>query len=150
LGELRDTATQKFVTPRYSRSVWFTDRNENIALSIRHKGDRIFHEKSPYQTVEIFDTFEYGKMLTVDKMVMCSEKDEKAYHEMIIHVPMMTPALTLKMCWSSAGATVAACGKSSSIPPWNPSPWSKLMKRWCGPHGNICPPSRLRAWMILN
>lgn len=89
LGDLRDSATQKLITPRYSRSVWFTDRNENIALSIRHKGDRIFHEKSPYQTVEIFDTFEYGKMLTVDKMVMCSEKDEKAYHEMIIHVPML-------------------------------------------------------------
>ncbi len=89
LGELRDDATQKLVTPRYSRSVWFTDRNENIALSIRHRGDRVFHEKSPYQTVEIFDTFEYGKMLTVDNMVMCSEKDEKAYHEMIIHVPMI-------------------------------------------------------------
>ncbi|MDB9528592.1 polyamine aminopropyltransferase [Oscillatoria sp. CS-180] len=89
LGDLRDTATQKLVTPRHSRSVWFTDRNENIALSIRHKGDRVFYEKSPYQTVEIFDTFEYGKMLTVDSMVMCSEKDEKAYHEMIIHVPML-------------------------------------------------------------
>lgn len=90
LGELRDTATQKLVTPRHSRSVWFTDRNENIALSIRHKGDRVFWEKSPYQTVEILDTFEYGKMLTVDSMVMCSEKDEKAYHEMIIHVPMLS------------------------------------------------------------
>ncbi|MDA0866990.1 MAG: polyamine aminopropyltransferase [Cyanobacteria bacterium] len=89
LGDLRDDATQKLVTPRHSRSVWFTDRNENIALSIRHRGDRVFHEKSPYQTVEIFDTFEYGRMLTVDNMVMCSEKDEKAYHEMIIHVPMI-------------------------------------------------------------
>ncbi|MEM0979119.1 MAG: polyamine aminopropyltransferase [Cyanobacteria bacterium P01_H01_bin.58] len=90
LGDLRDEATQKLVTPRHSRSVWFTDRNENIALSIRHKGDRVFWEKSPYQTVEILDTFEYGKMLTVDSMVMCSEKDEKAYHEMIIHVPMLS------------------------------------------------------------
>ena len=89
LGELRDEATQKLVTPKYSRSVWFTDRNENIALSIRHKGDYVFREKSPFQTVEIFDTFEYGKMLAVDKMVMCTENDEKAYHEMIIHVPMV-------------------------------------------------------------
>ncbi|NEQ32794.1 MAG: polyamine aminopropyltransferase [Leptolyngbya sp. SIO4C5] len=65
-----------------------------MALSIRHKGERVFREKSPYQTVEIFDTFEYGKMLTVDNMVMCSEKDEKAYHEMIIHVPMLSqPAI---------------------------------------------------------
>jgi spermidine synthase len=90
LGELRDQATQKLITPKYSRSVWFTDRNENIALSIRHKGDRLFREKSPYQTVEIFDTFEYGKMLAVDNMVMCTENDEKAYHEMIIHVPLVT------------------------------------------------------------
>jgi spermidine synthase len=89
LGELRDEATHKLVTPKTSRSVWFTDRNENIALSIRHRGEQIFREKSPYQTVEIFDTFAYGKMLTIDKMVMCSEKDENAYHEMIIHVPML-------------------------------------------------------------
>ncbi|MEM9904144.1 MAG: polyamine aminopropyltransferase [Cyanobacteria bacterium P01_D01_bin.44] len=90
LGDLRDQATQKLTTPKYSRSVWFTDRNENMALSIRHSGERIFREKSPYQTVEIFDTFEYGKLLAVDKMVMCSEKDEKAYHEMIVHVPMVS------------------------------------------------------------
>ncbi|MBE9140281.1 polyamine aminopropyltransferase [Nodosilinea sp. LEGE 07088] len=89
LGELRDEATNKLITPKQSRSVWFTDKNDDIALSIRHKGDRVFREKSPYQTVEIFDTFAYGKMLTIDNMVMCSEKDENAYHEMIIHVPML-------------------------------------------------------------
>ncbi|MGB3136039.1 MAG: polyamine aminopropyltransferase [Nodosilinea sp.] len=89
LGELRDEATNKLVTPKQSRSVWFTDKNDDIALSIRHRGDRVFREKSPYQTVEIFDTFAYGKMLTIDNMVMCSEKDENAYHEMIIHVPML-------------------------------------------------------------
>ncbi|MGB3769387.1 MAG: polyamine aminopropyltransferase [Phormidesmis sp.] len=89
VGEIGADATQKSSMPKHSRSVWFTDRDENIALSIRHKGDRVFQEKSPYQLVEIFDTFKYGKMLTVDKMVMCSEKDETAYHEMIIHVPML-------------------------------------------------------------
>ncbi len=78
--------------PKHSRSVWFTDRDENIALSIRHKGTPLFREKSPYQLVEVFDTFKYGKMLTVDKMVMCSEKDETAYHEMIVHVPMLANA----------------------------------------------------------
>ncbi|MEM1240425.1 MAG: polyamine aminopropyltransferase [Cyanobacteria bacterium P01_H01_bin.26] len=89
IGELRDEAAQQSVVPKYSRSVWFTDRNENMALSIRHRGDCLFREKSPYQTVEVFDTFEYGKLLAVDKMVMCSEKDEKGYHEMIVHVPMV-------------------------------------------------------------
>lgn len=90
LGTLRDEATNQLIAPKFSRSVWFTDRNENIALSIRHKGDRVFREKSPFQTVEIYDSFEYGRILTVDNMVMCSEKDENAYHEMIVHVPMLT------------------------------------------------------------
>jgi spermidine synthase len=89
LGEMRDVATNKLMPPKHSRSVWFTDKDDNIALSIRHKGDRLFTERSPYQLVEIYDTFKYGKMLTVDKMVMCSEKDETAYHEMIIHVPIL-------------------------------------------------------------
>ncbi len=90
VGAIRDAATQKLMPPKYSRSVWFTDRDENIALSIRHKGEPLFRERSPYQLVEIFDTYKYGRMLTVDKMVMCSERDEAAYHEMIIHVPMLT------------------------------------------------------------
>lgn len=89
LAEMRDEVTQALRPPKHSRSVWFTDRDENIALSIRHKG-LLFREKSPYQLVEVFDTFKYGKMLTVDKMVMCSEKDETAYHEMIVHVPMLS------------------------------------------------------------
>ena len=89
IAELRDEAEQTLQPPKHSRSVWFTDRDENIALSIRHKGDLLFREKSPYQLVEVFDTFKYGKMLAVDKMVMCSEKDETAYHEMIVHVPML-------------------------------------------------------------
>lgn len=89
LGHMRDEATQKLMPPKQSRSVWFTDRDDNIALSIRHKGDRLFREQSPYQLVEIFDTFKYGKLLAVDKMVMCSEQDETSYHEMIVHVPML-------------------------------------------------------------
>lgn len=73
---------------KYNRNIWFTERGENIALSLRHKGDPLFRKQSPYQKVEIYDTFAYGKMLTCDGMIMCAEKDEHGYHEMIVHVPM--------------------------------------------------------------
>ena len=69
---------------------WLIDSNSNIALAIRHTGQPLFQEQSPYQKVEVYDTFEYGKMLTVDSLVMCTERDEYAYHEMIVHVPMLT------------------------------------------------------------
>ena len=78
------------IRPQYSRNIWFTDRDDNIALSLRHKGDLLFKRKSPYQRVEVYDTHAYGKMLSVDNIVMTTEKDEFIYHEMISHVPMLT------------------------------------------------------------
>jgi spermidine synthase len=77
-------------TPQSNPAEWLTDSNGQIALSIRFKGERLFQEQSPYQTVEVFDTYSCGKMLTIDSMVMCTEWDEAAYHEMIAQVPMLT------------------------------------------------------------
>jgi spermidine synthase len=77
-------------SPQTQPNEWLTDSNGQIALSVRFKGDRLFKEESPYQTVEVFDTHSCGKMLTIDSMVMCTEWDEAAYHEMIAHVPMLT------------------------------------------------------------
>lgn len=71
-----------------NRNLWFTERNNDIALSLRHKGDRLFHGQSKYQKVEVYDTFAYGRLLTLDGLVMTTEKDEYVYHEMISHIPM--------------------------------------------------------------
>ncbi len=76
------------IVPKYVRNVWLTDRDENIALSLRHTGEVFFKEDSPYQKVEVFESFAYGKFLAIDDMVMCTEKDEYSYHDMIVHVPM--------------------------------------------------------------
>jgi spermidine synthase len=73
-------------------SEWLTDSNGQFALAIRHGGNRLFVEQSPYQTVEVFQTETFGRMLTIDSMVMCTEVDEAAYHEMIVHVPMQIHA----------------------------------------------------------
>lgn len=77
---------------RRSRDIWFTERNRQVALSLKHKGDKLFDARSPYQRVEVYDTYQYGPMLTLDGMIMCTRQDEYAYHEMIAHVPMLTHA----------------------------------------------------------
>lgn len=71
------------------RNVWLTDKNDSIASSFRHTGEILFREKSPFQMVEVLDTYAYGKMLVIDKMVMTTEKDEFVYHEMITHPAML-------------------------------------------------------------
>lgn len=70
------------------RNVWFTDKDNNQALSLRYTGDVFFDERSPYQRVRVLETMSYGKLLAIDNMVMCTERDEFHYHEMITH-PMM-------------------------------------------------------------
>lgn len=70
---------------RINRNVWFTDKDENQALSLRYTGDVLFDEKSPFQRVRVLESYAYGKMLAIDDMVMCTEKDETHYHEMITH-----------------------------------------------------------------
>jgi len=77
-------------SPQYARNIWFTEKGHNIALSLRHTGDLLYRKRSPYQRVEVYETFAYGRMLTIDGLVMCTEKDEYVYHEMVSHVPMLT------------------------------------------------------------
>ncbi|WP_187262437.1 polyamine aminopropyltransferase [Pontibacter beigongshangensis] len=91
LGSLRDVSpkpAEKMGT--ITRDIWFTERDENIALSLKHTGNQLYKKDSPYQRVEIYETLAYGNMLTLDGMVMCTQKDEYVYHEMITHVPMFS------------------------------------------------------------
>lgn len=79
--------TEKKIKPTFKRDVWFTDKDENIALSLRHSGELLYHAQSDIQRVRVLNSYAYGKILAIDDMVMVSEKDEFVYHEMITHVP---------------------------------------------------------------
>ena len=88
--DVRDNASKMDQRIKCNRNIWFTERDENIALSLRHTGDVLFSKQSKYQKIEIIDTFAYGKTLLLDGMIMTTEHDEFVYHEMITHVPMLT------------------------------------------------------------
>ncbi|MGV3540797.1 MAG: polyamine aminopropyltransferase, partial [Rufibacter sp.] len=88
--ETRDTGQAVAPIPKITRDVWFTERDENIALSLKHTGNQLYKQQSAYQKVEVFETLAYGNMLTLDGMVMCTQKDEYVYHEMITHIPVFS------------------------------------------------------------
>ncbi len=75
---------------KINRNVWFTDKDENQALSLRYTGEVLFDETNEFQRVRVLDTYSYGKMLAINNMVMCTERDEAHYHEMIVHPIMQT------------------------------------------------------------
>ncbi len=68
--------------------LWFTEKHtENVRFSI--KTDRqLYCAESEFQRIDIFESPEFGRFLTLDGYIMLTEKDEFIYHEMIVHVPM--------------------------------------------------------------
>lgn len=58
-----------------------------VGLSIEIE-KQLCSEQSDYQLIEIFESREFGRFLALDGFMMCTEKDEFIYHEMMVHVPM--------------------------------------------------------------
>ena len=68
--------------------LWYTEvHNENSKSSMKIK-EHLCSVKSPFQQIDVLDSYEYGKVLLIDGFIMLTEKDEFIYHEMIVHVPM--------------------------------------------------------------
>lgn len=67
---------------------WYCEEDFGaVKLSIR-VADKIHEEKSEYQKITVYDTPFFGRLLTLDDVVMLTERDEFVYHEMMIHVPL--------------------------------------------------------------
>ena len=68
--------------------LWFTEHHsKGVDFSIRV--DKQLHtEQSEFQRIDVFESKEFGRFLTLDGLMMLTEKDEFIYHEMIVHPAM--------------------------------------------------------------
>lgn len=74
------------------KSKWFFEENvpydfSEVEIGMKVK-KKLYSGRSPFQKIEVYDTFAFGKMLVLDGIVQTSEKDEFIYHEMLCHPPM--------------------------------------------------------------
>lgn len=83
--------------------LWFTEKHTPyVKLSI--KVDRqLYTGQSEFQRIDVFDSKEFGRFLTLDGYMMLTEKDEFIYHEMIVHVPMAVHPCVKKVLVIGAG-----------------------------------------------
>lgn len=73
--------------------LWFSEKHtKNVKLSIKVES-QLFCGKSEFQRIDVFDSPEFGRFLTLDGYMMLTEKDEFIYHEMIVH-----PAMAVHPC----------------------------------------------------
>jgi len=68
--------------------LWFTERHTpHVEFSIR-VDRQLYTGQSEFQRIDVFDSKEFGRFLTLDGLMMLTEKDEYIYHEMMVHIPM--------------------------------------------------------------
>lgn len=73
-----------------ARSNWLEFREQHGAtFGLYVNIEKLLERKeSAFQTIEIYETDQFGKMLVLDGFINTTEKDEFIYHEMLSHVPL--------------------------------------------------------------
>ena len=83
--------------------LWFTEMHTpNVKMSIR-VDKQLYTEDSEFQRIDVFQSEEFGRFLTLDGIMMLTEKDEFIYHEMITHVAMASNPDVKKVLVIGAG-----------------------------------------------
>lgn len=68
--------------------LWFTEEHtKNVRFSVK-VNNVLYTRQSEFQRIDIFESPEFGRFLTLDGYMMLTEKDEFIYHEMIVHIPV--------------------------------------------------------------
>lgn len=68
--------------------MWFSELHTgNVKISIRVE-KQLFSGESEYQRIDVCDSEEFGRFVSLDGEIVFSEKDEFIYDEMVTHVPM--------------------------------------------------------------
>ena len=84
-------------------NLWFSEQHtKNVKLSIK-VDKQLFSAQSDFQRIDVFESEEFGRFLTLDGYMMLTEKDEFIYHEMITHIPMAVHPNVKKVLVIGAG-----------------------------------------------
>jgi spermidine synthase len=72
---------------------WFTEHHAPSGSSIGFRLRAKLHEETtPYQTIAIYDSTDWGKLMVIDGCMMVTTRDNFLYHEMMVHPALYTHA----------------------------------------------------------
>lgn len=70
---------------------WFTELNKDLGCGFAlHIQSKLHEEKTPFQTIGIYETTQFGNLMTIDDLVMVTTRDNFLYHEMMSHPVLFT------------------------------------------------------------
>ncbi|NLE02939.1 MAG: polyamine aminopropyltransferase [Fibrobacter sp.] len=89
--------------PDSGSSLWIQNLIHGLSgLTIRAKHP-VYCNSSPFQKIEVFDTYSFGLILCLGGSIVMTEHDSDTYHEMIVHPPMLMHTSPQKICIIGGG-----------------------------------------------
>ena len=82
-------STERPASPRPEGDWYFEVERSGYAQGVRVRS-RVTTKATPFQRLEIVDSYSTGKVLILDDAFQTSEGDEFMYHEMLVHPPLMS------------------------------------------------------------
>jgi spermidine synthase len=74
-----------------SAGLWFTELWEKPGVSFSLKViAQLWREETPYQCLEVFETENFGTTMTLDGVLMLTDRDNFFYHEMMTHMGLFS------------------------------------------------------------
>jgi spermidine synthase len=67
---------------------WFYEEDQGSSRFALKVAEHLHSERSDWQKIDVYRSAFHGKVLTLDDLVMLTERDEFVYHEMLVHVPL--------------------------------------------------------------
>jgi spermidine synthase len=68
---------------------WLSEKHEPVGSAFSLKATKIHEEQTPFQTIAIYGTEHYGRVMTIDGCFMLTGRDNFVYHEMMTHPALM-------------------------------------------------------------
>ena len=94
---------------------WIDEYQGDVRFGLR--GKVIVEEKTKFQKITIFESQYYGKVLALNNSWMTAEKQEKQYHECLVH-PALSSSLELNnvlIIGGGDGGTARECLKYKDL-----------------------------------
>ena len=94
---------------------WIDEYHKDVRYGL--KANILIDEKSQFQQITVIESNRYGKALLLDGCWMTSEKQEKSYHECLVH-PALTSAESISkvlVIGGGDGGTIRECLKHKDV-----------------------------------
>jgi spermidine synthase len=93
----------------------FPIRSDKFSLRVR-VDHHLLHRRTEFQTIDVYETDTFGRILLLDGHVQLSEFDEHAYHEGLVQIPLLAlenPTAALVVGGGDGGVIRELCRCSS-------------------------------------